>query len=178
MPRQGPARFHTGVLFLLRWGAAGIAIVSLACWASTFWACMQVTHRAHGALILMAGTFEFRNAHYWEDVPGIDLSSVIGLPDPAWSFDSFTGPWTPPDWARSHVWLPELERWPTRKGNTSICVRLPLWIPLAASTMVCAWAWRRHKRLTRHGFCAACGYDRAGLAPESVCPECGNSVSA
>jgi hypothetical protein len=31
----------------------------------------------------------------------------------------------------------------------------------------------RHTLRRRRGLCAACGYDRAGLATDAVCPECG-----
>jgi hypothetical protein len=57
-------------------------------------------------------------------------------------------------------------------------VLMPLWwiaLPLAAGT---ALAWRTPVRLAlgrRRGACLTCGYARAGLAAEAVCPECGTA---
>ena len=53
---------------------------------------------------------------------------------------------------------------------------LPLWFPALLSLLATAAAWRadaKYLRRVREGLCPACGYDRAGLAAVSVCPECG-----
>ena len=39
-------------------------------------------------------------------------------------------------------------------------------------------ARRRRQHRIRAGLCLACGYDRAGLAAGSVCPECGKQPEA
>jgi len=55
-------------------------------------------------------------------------------------------------------------------------VRVPLWMPLVVSLGVTGAAWRLEvlaRRRDRAGKCAACGYDRAGLKADAVCPECG-----
>ena len=48
----------------------------------------------------------------------------------------------------------------------------PTWVAIALATGLMLW-------LDRHGFgrglCHGCGYDRAGLSEETVCPECGRS---
>ena len=59
----------------------------------------------------------------------------------------------------------------------------PLWTGLIVNTLVFGSAWlivmlllsgARRRRLAP-GRCPACGYDRAGLAAGSVCPECGGN---
>ncbi len=53
---------------------------------------------------------------------------------------------------------------------------LTLWYPLLVLVLATGTAWRidaRARRLTKEGHCSSCGYDLAGLAPESPCPECG-----
>jgi hypothetical protein len=60
----------------------------------------------------------------------------------------------------------------------------PIWSGLAIDTLfygTIAWGLvflpgdLRHWRRSRGGRCVKCGYDRAGLAPEAACPECGSS---
>ena len=68
-------------------------------------------------------------------------------------------------------WWPEFNRAGTRWG-----LAVPIWmliIPLLAATAI---AWRLDtlaSRCARVGLCPKCHYDRAGLAPGAVCPECG-----
>ena len=53
---------------------------------------------------------------------------------------------------------------------------VPLYIPLAPSLTPAVFLWQSHvkrRRLARARGCQACGYDKAGLAPSSTCPECG-----
>jgi hypothetical protein len=53
---------------------------------------------------------------------------------------------------------------------------VPLWIPFAAAALPTGLLWRaqlRRRRRVRVGLCPACGYDRAGIAPDAACPECG-----
>jgi hypothetical protein len=54
---------------------------------------------------------------------------------------------------------------------------LPLWPAALLSLLATAAAWRadaKYIRRVRVGLCAGCGYDRAGLKTDAVCPECGN----
>lgn len=69
-------------------------------------------------------------------------------------------------------WLPAAPEWTAKRRRIS----LPLWclaLPFAARAFVTE---RRHRRLVtraRIGKCLNCGYDRAGVPAEAVCPECG-----
>lgn len=53
---------------------------------------------------------------------------------------------------------------------------IPLWLPTGFTLLATAAAWRAEgivRRRTRGSLCGTCGYDRAGLAKGSPCPECG-----
>jgi hypothetical protein len=59
-------------------------------------------------------------------------------------------------------------------------VTVPLWCPLSVSGLCAAAAWRldtlaRHR--ARAGLCPKCHYNRTGLPPQAVCPECGTAPS-
>lgn len=64
-------------------------------------------------------------------------------------------------------------------GDFSIRMRHLVWAWIAVGTIACAlWMHRaffalRNRRRIDAGVCAACGYDRAGLASKANCPECG-----
>ncbi len=52
----------------------------------------------------------------------------------------------------------------------------PLWVPISLFLLPTIIAWRldtlAHRR-ARLNLCPKCNYDRAGIAAEAVCPECG-----
>jgi len=54
---------------------------------------------------------------------------------------------------------------------------LPLWPGVAAALVATAAAWRldtlERRRRAGVNHCRNCGYDRRGLPPQTVCPECG-----
>jgi hypothetical protein len=53
---------------------------------------------------------------------------------------------------------------------------VPLWFPALLCLLPTAYAWRVEavlRRRARASLCPACGYDRAGLPADAVCPECG-----
>jgi hypothetical protein len=61
-------------------------------------------------------------------------------------------------------------------GPTTWQLYIPLWLPMLASLLVSAVAWRLDtlaRRRARVGLCPKCNYDRTGLAAGAVCPECG-----
>ncbi|MCC6660600.1 MAG: hypothetical protein IT437_06910 [Phycisphaerales bacterium] len=77
----------------------------------------------------------------------------------------------------STVWWPRYERAGSSTPLSTLLV--PLWIPLLLAVLPTAWAWR-HAFRARAGptACHACGYDLAGLAPATPCPECGQSATS
>ena len=67
--------------------------------------------------------------------------------------------------------------WIVYTSNTTMTfVSIPYWL-IALPLTVTAWrAWildARAERLARPGRCPACRYDRSGLPPDALCPECG-----
>lgn len=58
-------------------------------------------------------------------------------------------------------------------------LRIPFWIPFLltlAPYLLLARADRLAAKRAKAHACPACGYDRAGLAPAAVCPECGKGA--
>jgi hypothetical protein len=63
------------------------------------------------------------------------------------------------------------------QGNYGANYCVPLWIPIGMLIGITTGAWRLDtlaRRRDRLGRCPKCNYDRAGLAKDAVCPECGS----
>jgi hypothetical protein len=57
--------------------------------------------------------------------------------------------------------------------------RLPFWVLFAGFSLLSAalfWFDRRLRDRLRDRECIACGYDRFGIGPTEVCPECGRAI--
>ena len=81
------------------------------------------------------------------------------------------GWYMPPNDPQLSFWF-VYEAW----GNNGWALFVPLWIPLGFAVVFTADAWYMAARTRRGDFrhlCTKCGYDRTGLAPSAVCPECG-----
>lgn len=150
---------------LVRWLFTVVAVSITAWWglSSSFTAmvCRQGSPMAYawveaGALNLMIAGPVYahpvryavrvtQRAHLWESIGRADIE------------------------ARAWRWLP----WWSIDPNTevSMCV-IPVWPLVACSLLASGWCWAR-RRGARPGLCASCGYDRATLAPDAKCPECG-----
>jgi hypothetical protein len=57
-------------------------------------------------------------------------------------------------------------------------ISIPLWVPLLAAATPASLLWRSDIKAHRRkpNVCWRCSYDRAGLAPDAKCPECGSAV--
>ena len=60
-------------------------------------------------------------------------------------------------------------------------VTVPLWFPGLCTLALTLTAWRLDtlaRRRARLNLCPKCNYDRAGIAKDAVCPECGSAGGA
>ncbi|MBU6414602.1 MAG: hypothetical protein KGS45_14185 [Planctomycetes bacterium] len=62
------------------------------------------------------------------------------------------------------------------QGSLVTFVHVKLWLLVAILTPFALWGlfvvWRE-RQASRQGKCTTCGYSRAGIAEDAVCPECG-----
>jgi hypothetical protein len=63
-------------------------------------------------------------------------------------------------------------------AGSQVGVVAPVWVPLSLMTLGTALLFWRGRARPKPGHCGECGYDRAGLAPDAVCPECGAAAPA
>jgi len=84
-----------------------------------------------------------------------------------------------PQFARPRAALEWWYLW--QRSPFHLACAIPLWPAALLSLLATAAAWRadaKYLRRARMGLCAGCGYDRAGLAAGSLCPECGKQPEA
>ena len=166
----------------LKWGTLAAALLVAGVWAGGKWATSQwmlVTAKYEASIGYGKGGIVLT---VWKKVPMAQPGSDILLEpapvsDPvldavvrrevrmtvleALRSDDRKGAWKP-------IWL-------SSKAQLNV-VMLPYWIVVAAClacTTSLFWSDRRAARRARVGMCPSCGYSRAGLALDAVCPECG-----
>jgi len=149
-------RIRPAIRKSVKWGGAALAVVLLVAWiGSAWWAIASPSFRLQRA---------------WVGGGGLGLITYSGN----WPFDiaSFElGPSELPFcWWFDHIRKPQ------------ISVRLiPLWAPLLLTLIPTGFAWRADliaRRRAMLGKCTQCGYSRAGLTSDAVCPECGAAAGA
>jgi hypothetical protein len=140
---------HPRIRKTIKWGGAAVTVLLLVVWIGSGWfysirAARIAIGCAHGSLVV---------------APNGDGRSM-----PTW--------W----WGWHFYRIPAgFDLWFSYKGEYDWSV--PLWVliaPLGAST---ALAWRAdaraHNARARLNLCPKCNYDRAGIAADANCPECG-----
>ena len=136
----------------MKWGGAVVSVVLLVAWLGSGW--YHVYWSPDGAWRFDA----YSGAVILRPPGAIELNSMLQI---GWQFEQrSTG---------MRFWLP---RW----WRAEQFVVLPLWTPATLLLMAAAVAWRLDtlaRRRARIGFCPKCSYNRTGLAPGAVCPECG-----
>jgi hypothetical protein len=121
--------------------------------------------RVHEGLFLLAFD-RFSGPDYFPPTPQWSMTRMggwhWGLPSEA---ADFGGMWA---WHAGVLYM--------RNADGSI-LGVSLMYPVALTLIPAALLWYADRRRHRPGSCGGCGYDRAGLAPTSPCPECGTSSS-
>ena len=108
---------------------------------------------------------------------GWDLAVGKGTVSYCWAPGMAEEPLHPFEWVDTHG-IPFTWWFLWRPHRGSLVAAVPLWAPLALALVPTALAWRLDglaRCRVRLGHCPHCGYDRAGLAPGAVCPECGSA---
>jgi hypothetical protein len=168
--RRRPSRRSAGVC----WTVTVLAFVVCAVWVASFWVAARRSWGAGVSILLDAGEIGVsQGTLYWltwnsgSALGGFQKGSIV-------DYEVAVGySWGP---SVSSWWPPHGGRWVAANHGAGW---VPLWPPTAILALLAAWLWRRHfvrRRLLRSGHCA-CGYDRAGLADDAPCPECGRTAS-
>jgi len=148
-------RLRTGLRKATKWSGAAITLTLLAVWIGSCWYVGDWVPANHSWFFVSGGrvTIMTPKSPGSAGVPG-DFH-VRRIPAPlAWSVD------------RGYA---------SAQGNWTV-VAVPLWPAVLIALVTTALVWRAdaaYRRRSRVGLCPSCGYDRAGLAPSNLCPECG-----
>lgn len=143
---------------LMKWGGAGLFALTAVAWTLSMF----------GGLYFR--TFTKKQAGWsWS----IDLARGAVSTGFVWYFPRPTEvSWEP---FRAGFWSFWKMDW--RVDSNVKYLRVPLWMPGLLFATTSSIAWRLDRRDRRRGHrCPFCGYDLAGLAPSSPCPECGKTA--
>ena len=148
----------------VKWGGLVLTVLLVVVWIGSGWWQMYLSGGEGSELTVAAGKLivygpfyrlpSLTRGHVWFDTVPFVLQ---------WWFD----------------WGTNDDRWPFSIPIWHFAI--PLWFPFLLSLLATAAAWRadaKYLRRVREGACPACGYDRAGLAAGSLCPECGMQPEA
>lgn len=139
----------------MKWGGAVATVLFLVVWVGSGWLAVgRFGRKYHG---LVAGGCVVIE---WPNDPRSDFAA------PGWI-------------VKPHSW--RVASWRPFLNDRSAWARLylPLWFVALPPAALAAGAWRLDalaRRRARLNLCLKCNYDRTGLAPEAVCPECGQGA--
>ncbi len=157
-----PPRTHAGVRSSLRttlkWTAAAVTLLLLMVWISTRWWRLEWSGHDNQSVGLQNGRL-----------------AIILLSPPDGATPDITPGFTLTRKSEFLFW-----HFDALKSRGDVAYFVPLWCPTLLALLLTALAWRpdliAHHR-ARKGLCPSCGYNRAGLAPGAVCPECGAAAT-
>jgi hypothetical protein len=162
---------HPRIRKTVKWGGAAVTLLLVAAWIASRWRTVSFASGHNDEVGLTRGLLDIYIA---EDRTAPSLMPEgwgVGWPEPAsgrphWSW----GLWWGQDSLSSRrvpaVSVPRLS------------VAVPLWALAGISLLVTLTAWRLEalaRRRSLIGLCPKCHYDRAGLAADAKCPECGSA---
>jgi hypothetical protein len=134
----------------IKWGGAAVSVLLVVVWIGSAWWFAAVTARTPPiGVSLDRGALTLSHNDKWEWGAGVFLRNGRGF---------FL-------WWQAFTW-----------GTNGWTIGIPVWWLIVPSVGTFAFAWRLDtlaRRRARLNLCPKCNYDRAGLAKDAVCPECG-----
>ncbi len=146
---------HPRIRKTIKWGGAAATVLLLAVWIASGWWRIFLSGPGGATLRFWPGAFGVGRVANVAPSPGIQYGRVDDMPYQWWfaRYHDLAGSWT---------------------------ISIPFWFPFLLCLGMTVIAWRRdaliHRR-ERLGLCPKCNYDRTGLAPGVVCPECGSAAA-
>ena len=143
---------HPRIRKTVKWGGAVVSVLLLVVWVGSGWCSAGWWVSGTGWVGVEAGRFGIAPF----------IRSTLGR-EP--------GVYGPLPWHVNWGWF-----WVNSAQHRRADLWIPLWPAPAGSLLITVAAWRLDTiapRRARIGFCPKCSYNRTGLAPGAVCPECG-----
>jgi hypothetical protein len=144
---------HPRLRKTIKWGGAAVTVLLVVVWIGSGWVGGGWMSKRGAGLAVM---------------PGRLVVSLQSFP-----FENEFGGW------RSRIPREPMEWWfEGGRGNFGWNVWVPIWLPAIMLGLASAAAWRRDhlvRRRARLNLCPKCNYDRAGIAGDAKCPECGST---
>ncbi len=150
---------HPRIRKTVKWGGAVVSALLVVVWVASGWLDVRWEdpegHRVsvHGGEFWIARGYPRYHQLPWS-------GKGISMRTHAWSLY----PQRPLDWAGP------------RTSKVDWMFSCALWFPASIALLAALTAWHLDtlaRRRTRIGLCPKCSYNRTGLPPASVCPECG-----
>ena len=154
---------HPKLRKTIKWGGAVVTVLLVVVWIGSGW----FTHTScfRTGQIIMVGSGGFCCGEM-DDLSRIDSAQLAAAEQMMSGWHAFSFEWMPSE---------------VRAGGVRL-FSYPFWIPLIASALATATAWRldtlARRRRAKLNLCPKCNYDRTGLAVGAVCPECGVATTS
>ena len=149
---------HPRIRKTIKWGSAAVTVLLMVVWIGSGWY-TRVRFLSSGWMLAVgAGRLTLSPQSSFRNIPPHQLRMMESPLNASHPFNL--------------LWTLTFQR-----VGPSWSVACPLWISAFASGLTALTAWRldvlSRRRHARLNLCPNCGYDRTGLAPVAVCPECG-----
>ncbi|HVU63697.1 MAG TPA: hypothetical protein VHC70_06960 [Phycisphaerales bacterium] len=146
-------RPHPRIRKTIKWGGAAVTLLLVVVWVRSEYVIDGYSWR-HGDIHTEAGALHLLYCPKGWSVSGLRHDPVYDPP-------------APPDWG-----------WRSEARVLSQLWVLPLWMPATLAFGAASTAWRLDTLARRRAcggltLCPKCNYDRAGIAADAKCPECG-----
>ncbi len=165
--------FRNKLRKIVKWTALALTTILLVCWIGSNW--------YHIVCISPDYKYEGEDRRF---AVGMNRGSIAAgeAPSSVLSGESVIFVRREPD--EPVLWWFAFERFgtaSTTSTGSSWVLDIPFWAPVVAAIAVTFAAWKLDRTAAlraRTNCCKKCGYHRAGLKPDALCPECGAGVKA